>query len=50
MSEILAKVCPVCDALYAEHSLDELAGCMEEALGEPGLWTRRLEVVDTELL
>lgn len=39
---ILDRVCPVCDALYGDHSLDDLAECMETALGE---WGPEVETV-----
>lgn len=31
--DLLARPCPVCDACYGEHTLDELAECMEDATG-----------------
>jgi len=28
--DVLMRCCPVCESLYAEHSLDSLAWCMEQ--------------------
>lgn len=32
--DLLARACPVCDAMYGEHTLDELAECMEVIVDE----------------
>lgn len=36
---LMARSCPVCTSAYAEHSLEGLAGCMDDALG----WTEDVE-------
>lgn len=53
--DVLVRVCPVCDALYGEHSLEGLAACMEEAFDAPvTLLTpprkRRIEIVRSDLV
>ena len=35
--DLLSRPCPVCDALYGEHSLDGLAACMEAVVDRDDL-------------